>query len=300
MESPVEYALMLLERDKPLEAIDLLARVPLSPYYMHAREWLSRICARVRYCPGDPTPAGGEVSIHIGKVVRRYPHPYGSFTQGITYMSDTIIESVGLVGKSALVQYDLASGRVMQRRSIPHDQFAEGVARVHDEIFQLTWTNEVGYIYDAADLSPKGTFRISGEGWGLATTGSYLILSNGTNRLRFLDPETFAVNQTLEVENDGVPLMNLNELEVVRGELWANVWLTDRIARIDLTSGKLIGWLELEGLLPSRERLRADVLNGIAYDSASDRVLVTGKKWPAVFEIDLVPVSPTHRGVAAT
>jgi glutaminyl-peptide cyclotransferase len=183
----------------------------------------------------------------------------------------------------------LETGQVLQVRPLDDRYFGEGIAVVNDEIFQLTWQSEIGFVYDTQTLEPRRTFQYAGEGWGLTSDGKRLIMSDGSATLRFLDPKTLRETGRVVVRHAGAPVANLNELEFIKGEIYANVWQTDRIARIAPATGRVIAWIDLRGLLSPAEAAGVDVLNGIAYDARADRLFVTGKLWPKIFEI--VPVA---------
>jgi len=224
------------------------------------------------------------------EVIHAWPHDPGAFTQGLVFREGDLLESTGLNGQSTLRDVDLKTGRVLKRISLPADYFAEGLAVIGSRAFQLTWQNQKGFIYDAATFQSEGEFSYEGEGWGLATDGRWLILSDGSDRIRFLDPATFQVIRTISVTASGQPVERLNELEWIKGEIFANVWQTDEVMRIDPVSGVVRGIVDLSGLLPLDERPPGtDVLNGIAYDAAHDALFVTGKRWPKIFEIRLIP-----------
>lgn len=225
-------------------------------------------------------------------VVRTFPHDRDAFTQGLQFIDGVLYEGTGLNGRSSVRRVDLETGKVLQQRDVPSQYFGEGLTRYKDELFQLTWQSGVAFVYDARTFAPVRQLRYTGEGWGLTTDGSSLIMSDGTDALRFLDPVTFAERRRVRVTADGKPVRELNELEWVKGDVLANVWQTDEVARIDPATGKVKAWLDLGGLLTPRERAATDVLNGIAYDAAGDRLFVTGKLWPKLFEIRLVPASP--------
>lgn len=233
------------------------------------------------------------------ETVRSWPHDTSAFTQGLAYGNGVLYESTGRYGQSSVRRVEPETGRVLQETDLPAELFGEGLALLGDRLFQITWKEGTGFVYDRNTLRSEGTFAYDGEGWGLTTDGRELILSDGTYRLRFLDPNTFQVTRTLDVTDGGGYVYELNELEWVRGEIWANVWQTDRIARIDPESGRVVGWLDLAGLLPAAERTpQTDVLNGIAYDAAGNRLLVTGKLWPRLFQIR-VPGFPAGGGETA-
>jgi glutamine cyclotransferase len=224
-------------------------------------------------------------------VVRTYPHDPRAFTQGLFFLDGFLYEGTGLNGQSGIRKVKLENGEVVQVRELEEKYFGEGIAAVGDTIVQLTWQGGVGFVYDRATLERRRSFTYTGEGWGLTYDGTRLIMSDGTPVLRFLDPKTFAVMGRLEVKDAGRPVDELNELEMVKGEIFANVWGTDRIARISPKTGAVTGWIDLRGLLSPAEAAGVDVLNGIAYDPATDRLFVTGKLWPKLFEIRIKPRS---------
>ena len=223
------------------------------------------------------------------KVVATFPHDTTSFTQGLVFASDgQMYESTGLQGESTLRRVDIATGRTLQRLDVPAQYFAEGLALIGDELLQLTWQHKLGFVYDRHTFKQKRTFAYQTEGWGIAYDGSSnLVMSDGSDTLTFLDPKTLAAGRTLRVQDAGRPVSNLNELEWVEGEIWANVWLTDRIARISPKTGEVNAWIDLSSLWPVAQRpMPADqVLNGIAYDQATRRIYITGKKWPRLYQI---------------
>ncbi|MFL5539759.1 MAG: glutaminyl-peptide cyclotransferase [Longimicrobiaceae bacterium] len=217
-------------------------------------------------------------------VIRSFPHDTSAYTQGLVWHEGFLYESTGRTGHSSLRKVQLDSGKVLRRIDIPSPTFAEGLALFGGRLYQLTWQDQVGFIYELDTFRRVGTFPYEGEGWGLTTDGRALILSDGSNQLRFLDPNGFRELRTVSVM-DGTEYVNdLNELEWVKGEVWANVWHTDRIARIDPQSGKVKGWVDLTGVMGPQPDPEA-VSNGIAYDAEHDRLFVTGKLWPALFEI---------------
>lgn len=223
------------------------------------------------------------------RIVNEYPHDSDAYTQGLVYIDDTLYEGTGLEGESTLRRVDLETGEVLQSHELNDDYFGEGIVVVDDLIYQLTWQNQICIVYDRETLEPLQTFDYQTEGWGLTTDGERLIMSDGSDLLFFRDPETFEQTGTIAVRDGDTPVPRLNELEYVEGEVWANVWQTDRIARIDPETGEVTGWIDLIGLLSPLDRLQDDgVLNGIAYDEATDRIFVTGKLWPNLFEIELI------------
>ncbi len=229
------------------------------------------------------------------RVVAEYPHDPQAFTQGLVYPPDeagVLYESTGLYGRSSLRKVELETGRVLRIHYLEPRYFAEGLALWDDALIQLTWREGTGFVYDRETFELRRTFRYETEGWGLASDveARRLILSDGSSTLYFLDPETFSIVGRVPVSAKGRPVRLLNELEVIRRLVWANVWQTDRIAVIDPKTGRVGAWLDLSGLLPEGARTgREDVLNGIAYDARNDRLFVTGKLWPKLFEIELVP-----------
>lgn len=222
------------------------------------------------------------------RVVNTYPHDPQAFTQGLVYRDGFLYESTGLNNQSSLRRVRLETGEVIQRRQVDAQHFAEGLADWGGKLIQLTWQSNVGFVYDLVTFNPERTFPYAGEGWGLTHDDKRLIMSDGSSSLRFLDPTTLAETGRLTVTDRGLPVENLNELEMVRGEIYANIWQTDRIARIAPASGRVTGWIDLSGLLPPADQAHVDVLNGIAYDVEHDRLFVTGKLWPKLFEITLV------------
>ena len=228
------------------------------------------------------TPPAPTIS---AEVVRGYPHDPTAFTQGLVFHDGALYESTGRYGESSVRKVELETGRIVSRADLDDQYFAEGLALHGGRLVQLTWREGVGFLYDLA-LTPQGTFPFQGEGWGLASDGTSLIVSDGSNVLTFLDPTTFSQTRQVEVRNGDEPVHQLNELEWVRGEVWANVWHDSRIARIDPQTGAVKGWIDLSQLTPTpRPTDNEAVLNGIAYDAAGDRIFVTGKLWPQIFEI---------------
>jgi glutamine cyclotransferase len=234
-------------------------------------------------------PAANPVVAKYGyQIVNIWPHDSNAFTQGLILADGKFLESTGQEGRSSLRSVDLQTGRVLKKVDVPEPYFAEGIALLNGKIYQLTWQDHVGFIYDAQTFDRLGQFNYAGEGWGLTTDGKSLILSDGTNRIRFLDPADFHVTKTITVLDGQTPIDQLNELEYVQGAIYANVWHDDRIAIIDPQNGHITGWINLAGLIPQGELQDPEaVLNGIAYDQANDKVYVTGKLWPRLFEIKL-------------
>ena len=231
-------------------------------------------------------PSTGKVPTYGYEVVKTYPHSTDAFTQGLEYRDGKLWESTGQEGESSLRLVELETGKVLDKLDIPMPYFAEGLTLLNGKIYQLTWQNQVGFIYDAQTLNKVGQFNYQGEGWGLTNDGQSLILSDGTNQIRFLDPGTFKVTKTIAVRDENRPVDQLNELEYFNGEIYSNLWHSEAIAIINPQTGKVNGWIDLKGLLkPGEVRNEEAVLNGIAYDSAGQRLFVTGKFWPKLFEI---------------
>ena len=223
------------------------------------------------------------------RIVNTYPHDPEAFTQGLVFADDILYEGTGLRGQSSLRKVDLVSGNILQIRNLPPRYFGEGITVFGNKVIQLTWQAKIGFVYDKKTFQLLGGFNYPTDGWGITHDGNRLIMSDGTSTLRLLDPQTFKEVARIEVHSTDGPVTRLNELEYVKGEIYANVWRTDRIARISPQTGKVLGWIELGGLLSPEDRgRRIDVLNGIAYDAKNDRLFVTGKLWPKLFEIELI------------
>ncbi|HEY1806154.1 MAG TPA: glutaminyl-peptide cyclotransferase [Terracidiphilus sp.] len=226
------------------------------------------------------------------RVVHTYPHDPQAYTQGLLFEDGNLYESTGLNGRSSLRMVDLQTGRVLQKADVPPNYFAEGLASWGSTLIQLTWQSHIAFVYDRFSFRLLHTFTYTGEGWGLTQDGKNLILSDGTSVLQFFDPATFREVRHIDVKDHGTPIAQLNELEYVHGEIYANVWHTDRIVRISPANGRVLGWIDLSGLLAPGEVSDPEaVLNGIAWDAAHDRLFVTGKLWPKLFEIKIVPES---------
>ena len=225
------------------------------------------------------------------KVVRTYPHDARAFTQGLLFLDGKLYESTGLQGRSSVRRVDLASGQVERMTSLPPELFGEGLARVGQRLYQLTWKNQKVLVWDLATLQKQTEFAYDGEGWGLCYDGRRLIMSDGSDRLVFRNPATFAKEGELRVRMAGVPLPNLNELECMGSTIYANVWQDNHLARIDAKTGEVTGWIDASGLLEPSEAAAADVLNGIAEMPSTGHLLVTGKLWPHVFEVEIVPAT---------
>jgi glutaminyl-peptide cyclotransferase len=238
------------------------------------------------FAPGKQAAAG--LPIYGYRIVKVYPHDAKAFTQGLQYVGGVLYEGTGQVGQSSIRKVELATGKVLQQRDVPAPHFGEGITVWKNDLIEITWQTHVAFVYDRATFQPKKQFSYPGEGWGLTQDANSLIMSDGSDELRLLDPVTFAEQRRIKVTAAGAPLRNLNELEYVKGEIFANVWQTDYVARIAPDSGKVTSYIDLRGLLTGAERANTDVLNGIAYDAEHDRLFVTGKWWPKLFEITLV------------
>lgn len=223
------------------------------------------------------------------EIVRVLPHDSGAFTQGLVWNGRTLYESTGLLGRSSLREVELETGRVLRRVALPPHVFGEGLALVGGRLVQLSWQNGLALVWDAATFEPRGEHRYAGEGWGLCYDGRRLVMSDGSSTLAFRDPATFAETGRIGVTRDGDPLPHLNELECVGGSIYANIWQTDDIVRIDPASGRVTAHIDARGLLGPAERAGVDVLNGIAYRPETGTFLVTGKLWPKLFEVRFVP-----------
>ena len=222
------------------------------------------------------------------EVVAVYPHDPNAFTQGLAIEAGQLYEGTGQYGASMLRRVDLASGRPEKQRALGPQYFGEGIAILGGLVYQLTWQNGVVVVYDLETFEVERTMQYDGEGWGLTHDGRQLIMSDGSATIRFRDPQTFAVAREIEVRAEGAPVPRLNELEYIDGEIWANIWYDDRIARISPANGEVLGFIDLGTLYPRSARGSEAVLNGIAYDAAAKRLFVTGKNWPQLYEIDLV------------
>lgn len=258
---------------------------------------------------GDGTPVPNAADTF--RIVHTYPHDPNAFTQGLVYLDGHLYESSGINGRSSLRMVDLTTGNVLQKHDLPQQHFGEGLTDWGSTLIQLTWTSHLGFVYDRFSFSVLRTFSYEGEGWGLTHDAANLIMSDGTSYLRFLDPKSFRVTRRLHVVDEtGKAVENLNELEYIHGEIYANVWQTDEIVRVSPPSGRVLGRIDLKGIIDKGElRGEGAVLNGIAYDLAHDRLFVTGKLWPKLFDIKsrarscgdsrlACPAARTYRGAA--
>lgn len=240
----------------------------------------------------DHVPVGvqGRVPSYGYRIVNAYPHDVEAYTQGLVFRGGFLFESTGLVGRSTVRKVKLETGEVVQQLRVTPPHFAEGLTEWNGRLVQLTWRSNIAFVYDLASFTLRRSFPYVGEGWGLTQDGTGLIMSDGSEVLRFLDPDTFQEKGRIVVKDGAGSIKELNELEYVRGEIYANVWHTDRIARISPASGRVVGWIDLAGLLSQVYKREPEaVLNGIAYDAMHDRLFVTGKLWPKLFEIKAEP-----------
>jgi glutamine cyclotransferase len=227
----------------------------------------------------------GQLPVLKVKLVGAYPHDPHAFTQGLEYYSSYLYESTGIAGQSTLRKVSLQSGQVIRQVNLPQQYFGEGLTIFHDKIYQLTWLSKKGFVYDLRSFRQVGEFPYDTEGWGLTHDERSLIMSDGTNKIRYIDPVSFAVTRTIELYAEGHGVVNLNELAYVKGEIFANIWHSPRIARVDPRSGQVVAWIDLTSIVSMEPHREEDVLNGIAYDQATDRLFVTGKNWSKLFEI---------------
>lgn len=225
------------------------------------------------------------IPVLTATIVKTYPHDPQAFTQGLEYLEGSLYESTGLRGHSTLRQTALETGKVVKSVQLPAQYFGEGLTIFHGKIYQLTWLDKIGFIYDLRTFRKLGQFPFNTEGWGLTHDDASLILSDGTNQLQYIDPDSFKVTKTLEVYAGSEAVTNLNELEYINGEIWANVWHSNRIARINPQSGQVVAWIDLTAIAERETHEQEDVLNGIAWDAGRQRLFVTGKDWASLFEI---------------
>jgi glutamine cyclotransferase len=230
--------------------------------------------------------------VYTYKVVATYPHSTSSYTEGFFYLNGLFYESTGLEGRSEVLAITPATGKPIQQVSLAPNYFGEGIVDWGPNILGWTWRSHTGFVYDRFSFRVVGQFKYDGEGWGMTRTASEIITSDGSATLRFRNPRTFQETRHIVVKDGTRAVDQLNELEMVKGEIYANIWHSDRIARISPQDGRILGWIDLTGLLPDNQRINSEsVLNGIAYDAKGDRLFVTGKQWPNVFEIEVIPKS---------
>ena len=247
------------------------------------------------------TQAKKEIPVYTYEVVNTFKHDAQAFTQGLVFHNGFLYESTGQHGRSTLRKVRLEDGDVVKKRKLDEDYFAEGLTIFNDKIYQITWQENTCFVYDINSFEPTAELKYNGEGWGLANDGTNLIMSDGSHIIRFVNPTNFQNVRTITVTHDGKPQYRLNELEYVKGEIWANIWHSEdpqvlgkpnTIARIDPSSGKIVGWIDLNGISPEDvQRNEENTLNGIAYDAQTDRLFVTGKQWKKLFEIKIKPKS---------
>jgi glutamine cyclotransferase len=254
-----------------------------APLFAHA------FAAQTKAKPAAAKPAAADaIPEYTYHIVNKYPHDRTAFTQGLEYHDGFLYEGTGLNGKSTLRKVKLETGEILQQVKLGSAFFGEGITVLPHQIVQLTWQTSVGFVYDRDTLRQSRTFNYPGEGWGLTNDGKRLYMSDGSAQIRYWDPSTLQEQQRITVRDHGTDVSNLNELEWVKGEIYANIWMTDRVARISPQDGRVVGWIDLTGLLDAPTRAQTDVLNGIAYDAVKNRLFVTGKLWPTLFEIQLV------------
>ena len=242
-----------------------------------------------RYSNLEPSTNSNIIPVYTYKVVNTYPHDRSAFTEGLVFEDGVLYEGTGLHGYSTLRRVKLETGEILQICELPPQFFGEGVTIYGNKIIQLTWQSHIGFVYDKYSFKLLQEFNYPDEGWGITHDGKHLIMSDGTSTLHFLDPETFEEISQIEVSANNIPVTRINELEYIQGEIYANIWQTERIARIDPLTGQVIGWIDLKGILsPEDDSETVDVLNSIAYDAKNDRLFVTGKFWPKLFEIELI------------
>jgi glutamine cyclotransferase len=244
---------------------------------------------KVQQWPSYALPEKTKAPISAIKVINIFPHDIDAFTQGLVYHQGYLYESTGLHGKSTLRKVDLKTGKIIKIIKLAHEYFGEGITILGNNIYQLTWLNKTGFVYDLEEFKKVRTFSYQGEGWGITTAGQYLFMSDGSSVISCIDPMTFAVVRKIIVHEGQQQIGNLNELEFIKGEIWANIFQKDLIVRISPVTGKVLGWIDLSqlySLIPEHNRI--DVLNGIAYDNRGDRIFVTGKFWPKIFEIKVL------------
>ncbi len=241
------------------------------------------------HLPAQP-PSSKATPVYGYQVVNKFPHSTTSYTEGFLFLDGLFYEGTGLEGHSALLADAPSTGNPVQKHDLSPQYFGEGIVDWGPNLYQWTWQTHTGFVYDRFTFRPIRQFTYTGEGWGMTHDKTSIITSDGTSTLRFRDPATFKETRNITVHDGANKIEQLNELEYVKGEIYANVWHDDRIARISPRDGRVLGWIDLRGILPESQRVNAEsVLNGIAYDAAHDRLFVTGKQWPAIFEIKLVP-----------
>ncbi len=239
---------------------------------------------------GQPNASAGATPKYTFTIVRVFPHDSSAYTQGLAYRDGFLYEGTGRNGRSSLRKVRLETGEVIQRLELASEYFGEGISLFKDKVVQITWKSGVGFVYDLNTFRLLRKFSYSGEGWGLTANGHQLFMSDGTSEIRVFDPETFREIRRFKVHDGPTPVDQLNELEFVEGQIFANVWHSNLVAKISPQTGRVVGWIDLSGILSPVYRLEPEaVLNGIAYDPLHKRLFVTGKLWPSIFEIRLAP-----------
>jgi glutaminyl-peptide cyclotransferase len=252
----------------------------------HIRRFSLRLALTLYFLHGG---SSSSAPVDGYKLIATYPHSMDSYTEGFFYLNGMFYESIGINGQSALLAINPQTGRILQRRALPSEYFGEGIVDWGPNVYQWTWKSHICFVYDRFSLQIVKQFTYTGEGWGMTRTAKELITSDGSAIIRFRDPNTFRESHHILVKDGGKIIDQLNELEFIKGEIYANIWHSEMIARISPQDGHVIAWIDLTGLLPSDQMIDAEsVLNGIAYDPQHDRLFVTGKRWPAVFEIKVV------------
>jgi glutamine cyclotransferase len=236
---------------------------------------------------GQSPPNASSPLLYTYHIVRTYPHDQSAFTEGLVVENGTLYETTGQLGASTLRRVDLETGKVQQEVMLPEQYFGEGMTTINDSIIQLTWLSHIGFVYDKETFALLGNFSYSTEGWGLTYNGSELIMSDGSSNLYFLNPVTFQKTGQIGVHDGNNSITNINELEYVAGNIYANIWQTQKIAIINPQTGAVKGWIDLTGIYQSK--IADNVLNGIAYDSKTERFFVTGKDWPNLYQIQIIP-----------
>ncbi len=285
------FGICILADNKELFVMDRMAFLPRKIFVLSALTIaaLGMGCSLAETGILSEIPADTKVESCSYQIVNTYPHDENAFTQGLVYYDGYLYEGTGLRSRSSLRRVDLETGKVVQKIDLENKYFGEGITLFEDRLIQLTWVSQIGFVYDRESFEKLQEFTYPTEGWGLTHDGQNLIMSDGSDRLFFLDPETFEEVKQISVSERNEPVEMLNELEYIKGEIYANVWMSERIVRIDPTTGQVLGWIDLSGLRnPALAGNRDAVLNGIAYDSKKDRLFVTGKLWPNLFEIEIV------------
>ena len=250
---------------------------------------LTGVFSIYRYSNLEPSTNSKIIPVYTYKVVTTYPHDRSAFTEGLVFEDGLLYEGTGLHGNTTLRRVKLETEEILQICKLPPPFFGEGVTIYGNKIIQLTWRSHIGFVYNKYNFKLLQKFNYPDEGWGITHDGKHLIMSDGTSMLHYLDPETFEEIYQIEVTANGIPVTGINELEYIQGEIYANIWKKELIARIDPLTSQVVGWIDLKGILsPENHSETVDVLNGIAYDVKNERLFVTGKFWPKLFEIELV------------